>query len=600
MHLPFKKAMHAIDPIQRLQLLRQRMDEYPPGDIAFHDEIARTFNSLRDLHTTYRLPYPFKNVVTWLPFMIEEYWEEGLRKYMISKVIGDAHDALFEEGAEVLYWNGVPIDHYVRMRAREQAGGNEASRHALALNSLTIRPLSHGLLPEEEWVSISFKRRSSEDATLHTCTFDWLTIEPPQGTVTIKQEAGHSDTFSTPMATLGMDSRTDDIQLTKKVLYAGDSAKHEAASVKLDDRGIISAPVEAFHNTKDGLETYLPTLFRARPISLHIGEEAKTYGYIRIFSFNVSSAEVFVDEFTRLIKKLPQNGLILDIRGNGGGLIPAAELLLQVLSPRPVELQRAQFINTPSNLELCKSYGPNTILDLSPWVDSIAQSTETGSTYSRGFSLTSTSYLDGRSQQYFGPLVLITDALCYSAADMFAAGFQDHALGLVLGTSASTGAGGANVWSHSLLTYLMNKAGNDAYRMLPKGTDLRVALRRMLRTGANNGQILEDFGVRPDAIHQMTLNDLLKGNCDLIQRACELLSGLNSYNIQVSVKNQQVLQIHTENISRIDVRRGNRTWRTVDITEDTNEIPIAGIHGSGPIDVLGYDGENHVSTYRLP
>ena len=47
--------------------------------------------------------------------------------------------------------------------------------------------------------------------------------------------------------------------------------------------------------------------------------------------------------------------------------------------------------------------------------------------------------------------MLITDALCYSAADIFAAGFQDNGLGAIVGTDAHTGAGGANVWTHDLL-----------------------------------------------------------------------------------------------------------------------------------------------------
>ena len=596
-HLPFKKAMHAIDPIQRLLLLRHRISQYPLGDLAFHDEIVRTFNSLRDLHTTYRLPHPYKNVVAWLPFMIESYWEDGLQKYMISKILGDAHEEPFQEGVEVLYWNGTPIDRYVGRRAEQQAGGNTASQHAQALNSLTMRPLSHGLLPEEEWVTITFRIPSREG--LHTCRFDWLIIEPPQGTVSVHQEAGYATQLNTLMTTLGIDSRTDDIQLTKKVLYAGNSAEHEAASVKLDDRGVIAERVEAFHNTKNGLETFLPTIFRAKPVTVKLDGKNETFGYIRIFSFNVSSADVFVDEFVRLVKQLPEHGLIIDIRGNGGGLIPAAEQLLQVLSPTEIDIQRAQFINTPLNLALCKAYDEDDFIDLSPWVDSISQSTETGATYSRSFSLTEADAIHAASQHYFGPLVLITDALCYSAADMFAAGFQDHGLGTVLGTSTATGAGGANVWSHSLLTHLMHAAGQEAYDRLPKGADMRVALRRIIRAGMNNGQILEDFGVRPDVLHKMTRADLLEGNRDLIQRAGEILSTLKMYTMRAHLDDDHMLHVESKNISRIDVRQNDRIWKTLDIHTDSTTLPIEGINLNYDIDVLGYDGEQHVATYRL-
>ena len=42
--------------------------------------------------------------------------------------------------------------------------------------------------------------------------------------------------------------------------------------------------------------------------------------------------------------------------------------------------------------------------------------------------------------------VLLVDALAYSATDIFAAGFEDHEIGLIIGTASGTGAGGANVW----------------------------------------------------------------------------------------------------------------------------------------------------------
>jgi len=53
-HLPFKRAMHAIDPLQRLRLLRHRLAQLPDG--AFHAELLRIFVSLGDLHTNYILP----------------------------------------------------------------------------------------------------------------------------------------------------------------------------------------------------------------------------------------------------------------------------------------------------------------------------------------------------------------------------------------------------------------------------------------------------------------------------------------------------------------------------------------------------------------
>ena len=65
-------------------------------------------------------------------------------------------------------------------------------------------------------------------------------------------------------------------------------------------------------------------------------------------------------------------------------------------------------------------------------------------------------------------MVLIVDGLCYSAADMFAAGFIDHDLGRVIGVHENTGAGGANVWSHRNLSRLKDPE-NSRLKALPAG-----------------------------------------------------------------------------------------------------------------------------------
>jgi C-terminal processing protease CtpA/Prc len=114
----------------------------------------------------------------------------------------------------------------------------------------------------------------------------------------------------------------------------------------------------------------------------------------------------------------------------------------------------------------------------------------------------------------------VTDALCYSATDIFAAGFQDHAIGRVLGIHQNTGAGGANVWTHGLLRRLIDK---PQYQPLPRGADLRVAIRRTMRVGQNAGGIVESLGIQPDDVYQMQQEDVLFGNEGVLRRAVQLL-----------------------------------------------------------------------------
>ena len=260
-----------------------------------------------------------------------------------------------------------------------------------------------------------------------------------------------------------------------------------------------------------------------------------SYGYIRIITFAVDDDEKFIVEFMNLMKLLPQNGLILDMRHNGGGLVYASERLLQLLTPHHIKPEPTQFISTPLTYELCRRNAPSPDIDLSPWLESLKQSVETGATFSQSFSITPEDRCNNIGQIYYGPVILITDALCYSATDIFAAGFQDNKIGPILGTSGNTGAGGANVWTHNVLEQLIRNGSGDInsqIKSLPNKAGMRVSIRRTLRIYEREGMPLEDLGVIPNAslydskstdVHKMTKQDLLNDNIDLINHAASIL-----------------------------------------------------------------------------
>ncbi len=507
-HLPLKRAMHAVDPVQRLRLLRYQIERDPDGTLVseadFHAEVLSTFHSIRDLHTTYRLPRPWNGKVAWLPYLIEECWDGDAPRYLVTKVASRVGRKPFTEGVEVLHWNGTPIATFVERLARDEPAGNVAARHARALNALTLRPLATSHAPAEHWVTLRYR---DLDGKVRELTQPWLVFEPGTGPLAVDPRGA-----SLEAAALGLDEHTGEIQEAKKALYA-------ASAVRAERRGAALA------TTADGIETNLPTVFRARVVDGPSGPA----GYLRIFTFNVSDADGFVDEFVRLARALPRAGLILDVRGNGGGLIYAAERLLQVLTDRrPIEPERAQFLNTSANLAICRAHQESERfpgLVLRPWLRSVEQAVLTGAVHSNAFPITDPATANTRTRQYRGPVVLVVDPLCYSATDMFAAGFQDHEIGPVLGVGANTGAGGANVWSHQLLRSLLEGTPlGDSYQPLPGGADLRVAVRRTLRVGPSSGDVLEDLGVEPAPIYRMTGDDLLHGNRDLIAAAAALLT----------------------------------------------------------------------------
>src|SRR5437660_44521 len=116
-HLPLKRAMHAIDPIQQLKLLKFRLETKDRSKMEsgtqFHRRLLEIFASLRDLHTLYLLPDPFKSHTAFLPFLIEQYFEKQgkklIDKFLVTRVVADfippeggAELAQFKPGVEVL------------------------------------------------------------------------------------------------------------------------------------------------------------------------------------------------------------------------------------------------------------------------------------------------------------------------------------------------------------------------------------------------------------------------------------------------------------------------------------------------------------------
>jgi hypothetical protein len=314
----------------------------------------------------------------------------------------------------------------------------------------------------------------------------------------------------------------------------------------------------------------MPGVFRAREVVTSHG----TFGHLRIFTFSVTDPIAFRDEFVRLAAALPQNGLIVDVRDNGGGHIFASEFTLQTMTPRHISPEPVQFISTPLNLRICRRHKDNPAgIDLGPWFDSLDLATETGAAYSAAKTITPEDGANAIGQTYYGPVVLITDARVYSATDIFTAGFADHQIGKILGVDDNTGAGGANVWTHGLLASLLNEPpppdATSPYEALPNGANLRVAIRRTLRVGNLAGTPVEDLGVRPDSTHQMTRRDLLEGNVDLLDAAGALLAAMPTRRLDVSTSlagTTLTVGLDVDGLDRVDLYLDDRPISSEDLT----------------------------------
>ncbi|MBP1861545.1 S41 family peptidase [Rhizobium herbae] len=581
-HLPMKRAMHAVDPLQRLRLLRRRLKDIE-SEITFHHEMTEIFTSLRDMHTNYILPSYFARMIAFLPFRVARCFENDEWCYIMAEGMPGFDHQTFRRGTRILYWNGVPIERAIEIAASYHAGSNTEARRSRGVAGLTRRAMNISPPPDEEWVDVGYEAPGGE---LLEFRCEWIITNLPPET-----EAALPEDGTELAAAFGIDLEGDTYRRINKLLFGQhvieeqkrlDSVREEArnqvaarmaASGELES--VAAAEETATSNAVEGLKSTMPDVFTASVRTV----AGRNYGYLRIATFSVTDDRAFVNEFLRLIEhsEMPQDGLIIDVRGNGGGLIWAGERLLQLLTPKTIEPSRVQFISSAPNQQLCTG-----IPAFSLWAKSLERAMETGAAYSAAFPITPPERCNDIGQRYYGNVVLITDARCYSTTDIFAAGFQDHGIGIVLGVDNNTGAGGANVWTLDLIRRFFKDANMPSpLQALPKDADMRVAIRRTLRVRGEAGTELEDLGVKPDRQYRIRRNDILKEDTDLIAAAASIIREMDEKRPQVIFKplvsrSDSLLEFSgtTHNLSHLDIFVNQRPLASHEIVDARLEFTL--------------------------
>jgi peptidase S41-like protein len=488
-HLPQKRAGYAVDPVQALALLRRRCVELTDGE--FHLALTGLVTGLRDAHTRYVGPAALGDQVATLGFVVEQHGPDGAPRFLVSKVAEGAgiDEPSFQPGVELEWWNGVPFARAVDLHAHRETGGRPDARRARALESLTFRSLRYGPPPDEHRVDIGYRTRRGAARELR---LPWRVVAPGR--------AGSAVQAGSPASLkLAANLAAEAVREAKTLLFAPGVWHAERSGAATTAAG------------RDWLATALPDALAARPVRTRRGE----LGYLRIWSFDVADDDAFVAEVARLLDQLPQRGLIVDLRSNPGGLIWAAERLLQLFTGNRIVPTRFSLLASPLTRAMAAS--PFNRLELEAWARSLEDAVATGELYSQPLPLTDPAWCNDVGQRYAGPVVAVVDANTYSSGDLFAAGFVDNGIGPLVCVGEATGAGGANVWTGAQLRDAL--AGTPfAFGTLPAGVGFTVSVRRVVRSGPADGVPIEDLGVG-GIPYQMTRRDLLDGNRDLLD-AC--------------------------------------------------------------------------------
>ena len=546
------------------------------------------------------LPLHFAQMAAFLPFRVESWFgTAGEPHYIVSMLAQGFTHATFVPGVELRYYNGIPIERAIEIAAEYHAGSNPSARRARGIAGLTMRAMNISPPPDEEWAVIGYTNLGGVEEEIK---LEWgITNLPAE-----LEHASPSGLDAEVASAIGLDLEGDTFRRLDRMLFSPEminasrnlaqfraSAKQvKKPSINFEAAGgdqersvrqqqvqkDISDYASAAAGAVGGTDSTMPLVFTARAVTVGTRQVA----HVRIHTFMVDDDDQFVNEFIRLVTlpSMPKDGLILDVRGNGGGLIWAGERLLQLLTPRTIEPCRAQLISTPQNVALSQK-----VATLRRWQPSLERAIATAAPYSSAFPITPPDRCNDIGQRYYGPVVLITDARCYSTTDIFAAGFRDHHVGLILGTDKNMGAGGANVWTLDMIRTFLGQSAPLA--ALPKGAGMRVAIRRTLRVGDEAGTEMEDLGIEPDEVHPLTKDDLLKGNPDLLAHAVRLLdrqlsgAAARVFNVTSAINGTEAsLDVACTRVDYFEVTVDGRSQGSRDVTNDAAQIKVTANGGS--------------------
>lgn len=565
-HLPLKRALYGYDVVRAIAHLRKQIPSL--NHLQFYRELTFAINRLRDAHTQYFGTRTQTDAVARLPFLVEVYETARGPSYVVSKVsrrmVDDPH---FVEGVTIESWNGIPFDRAVDLHAEGETGGRPDARRARALDSLTVRPLDYQVPPDERRVVIGYL---DDRKVLREIRFDWRAIYPSRAPITKRRKG-------TTRGRRAIHEAGEIIRRAKKLMFNPKLWEQERKK---------GAP----RRRKAGAGKWGDVL-AARTVHTRLGD----FGHLRIWGFDVDDDQGFVNAAIQMIERLPDRGLILDLRNNPGGYIIAAERLLQLFTPQRVLPTKFALRATPMTALMASA--PLNRDELGPWSESLLNAASTGEPYSRHVSISSEEECNDVGQRYGGPVVAIVDANTYSAGDLFAAGIVDNRIGPLVCIGAATGAGGANVWSYDDLRDALDGTP-AALPALPRGVTLQVAVRRAVRIGPAEGVLIEDAGI-PGQPYGMTRRDLFESNVDLMERCTQLLAAQPWSRLAIT-RRRRTLTLDIANLDQLDLFFDGHPAGPPIRPDSVGPIQVQLPPGTREVEVTGYAEGILRQRRRLP
>ncbi len=566
-HLIQKEAARAIRPLQQLRLLQEELDNGTQMDGVlgvdlFHERMIEIFLGLKDGHTRYRAR---RSLHIRLPFNVERYHQDGKDIYIAVGVREYAADPDgFQSGVQITHFNQVPIADAIMDNGKHYYGANPAAVFRQGMRYLTQRNLAETLRPREEAVSVEYIGPSGPGV----CLFPWQALDEDGNEPLDSNEGDLEQSLDVTLDSIQKADRLDHHKIQR------------LAPLPVDDLSI--EPCGDFPQNSE---------IRAETIRCH----EKLFGYLRIRKFTTPSVEESMTAI-KLMSAEDVSGLIIDLRANPGGKIDAMERLVKFLGATQWRVP-FQFRLTTGSRKLTQNIGT-----YAPWRSTLESHGVTGDVYTQiaFFHHDELSKAeDSALPVKLPPMILIVDALSYSAADMFAALFKDNHLGLLVGPDARTGAGGANGVTHeSLPLYFPDYIGNQM--------SIEAGVSDPAERDRKNFLSLFSAKLENSARFQVLRKIPVMGNMRSMPRIFEVFDeeGMNVFEVRIAVDGNGFFKTHWYRLERGEISRfttDDPAKARSPVTEDDLKRKIVSILGKEavlrgqPIELFG----NTLFTYQL-
>ena len=472
----------------------------------FQNTMGNIFRAAHDSHTSYFLPAPFSQSQARLGFEAQVFYVKGdndkegnpRRRYVVDDIMQSLipTNLSFGVGAELLTYNGNSIDAAVLAAGRLSYGANLGAQVAEGVRYISSRQLIVHPVPGSAAVKIGYRTAGGSKGSI---TLPWLFMRT-------RDRGGAAAAAMIPRRhKRGAATGEDDL------VWRG--GRNES---KIEIEIPANAPTAP--ETVRVAESQRQTIAVAREFQAvffaeTIGTKAGRIGHLQIKTFVAKSNSAILNELARLLRAMPARGLVVDIRNNGGGSFVFAEDAANVITGGVAPGFPGSWRGTALVRDAFLSLG-----DVGDGESSVLAAVQSAITVREPMSgptlpLFQRNELD-TGGFYGGPIVTLTDASTYSAADMFTALQVDLRLSSVVGMDAATGGGGAGVIDYE------NLVNNYPKVFTPLGTDagtFRTAQYRFFRYGINKGALIESVGVAPNMRYFRTRDDVLNRDCDLYE-----------------------------------------------------------------------------------